>query len=115
MKHSASSSFWAAYDVLPENIRALADKSFALLKPGVTIEQARRELTRLMPRMGEMYPDIAPSMRLTDFLSQVRAGIVIHPMRDDVVGGFGNVALIAASAGVLLFAIASGAVLLARG
>ena len=32
MKHSASSSFWAAYDVLPENIRALADKSFALLK-----------------------------------------------------------------------------------
>ena len=83
-----------------------AHQSFALLKPGVTIEQARRELTRLMPRMGELYPDIAPSMRLTDFLSQARAGIVVHPMRDDVVGGFGNIALIAASAGVLLFAIA---------
>lgn len=83
-----------------------AHQAFARLKPGVTIEQARRELSRLIPRMGELYPNIAPSMALTDFLRQARAGIVVHPMRDDVVGGFGNVAIIAAAAGVLLFAIA---------
>ena len=32
MKHLASPKFWEAYDNLPENARALADKSFALLK-----------------------------------------------------------------------------------
>jgi hypothetical protein len=32
MRHLASDSFWAAYDRLPANIRALADRSFVLLK-----------------------------------------------------------------------------------
>jgi hypothetical protein len=32
VNHSASSQFWRCYDALPPEIRALADKSFALLK-----------------------------------------------------------------------------------
>lgn len=32
MKHFASSRFWAAYDALPKEVRALARRSFALLK-----------------------------------------------------------------------------------
>jgi len=32
VKHFASPAFWSAYRGLPENIRALADKNFALLK-----------------------------------------------------------------------------------
>ena len=32
MNHYASRAFWAAYDVLPEEVRTLADKNFALLK-----------------------------------------------------------------------------------
>jgi len=32
MKHFASESFWTAYDKLPPEIRALADKNFTLLK-----------------------------------------------------------------------------------
>ena len=32
MKHYASSGFWARYDALPEKVRALADKNYALLK-----------------------------------------------------------------------------------
>ena len=32
MRHFASPSFWEAYAKLPENIRALADKNYALLK-----------------------------------------------------------------------------------
>lgn len=32
MKHFASPSFWEAYSRLPESIRALADKNYALLK-----------------------------------------------------------------------------------
>lgn len=32
MKHRASSKFWDAYEELPEAVRELADKSYALLK-----------------------------------------------------------------------------------
>ena len=32
MRHVASSAFWRAYENLPSNVRALADKNFALLK-----------------------------------------------------------------------------------
>lgn len=32
MKHSASSRFWGRYAALPEEIQALADKSYELLK-----------------------------------------------------------------------------------
>jgi hypothetical protein len=32
VKHSASSRFWERYAALPEEIRALADKSYELLK-----------------------------------------------------------------------------------
>lgn len=81
-------------------------QAFARLRPGINAEQAQRELTRLIPRMGELYPNIAPSMPLTPFLQQAHASMVVRPMRDDIVGGFGSVALIAAAAGVLLFAIA---------
>ena len=32
MKHFASASFWEAYARLPDSVRALADKNYALLK-----------------------------------------------------------------------------------
>ena len=32
MKHVASQAFWQAYDKLPAQVRALADKDFVLLK-----------------------------------------------------------------------------------
>ena len=32
MKHFASSKFWALYRALPEEVRELADKNFALLQ-----------------------------------------------------------------------------------
>ncbi|XAT75043.1 hypothetical protein LRC39_08790 [Rhodopseudomonas sp. P1] len=32
MRHLASSKFWATYRALPQPVRALADKNFALLK-----------------------------------------------------------------------------------
>lgn len=34
MRHFASPAFWAAYDRLPNPVRALADKNFVLLKEG---------------------------------------------------------------------------------
>jgi predicted RNase H-like HicB family nuclease len=31
LKHTASARFWALYDSLPKQVRALADKNFQLL------------------------------------------------------------------------------------
>ena len=42
VKHFASPDFWYHYRLLPENIRAVADKNFALLK-----ENARHPSLRL--------------------------------------------------------------------
>jgi hypothetical protein len=36
MNHYASPSFWQLYDELPESIRKLADKNFAILKEDAT-------------------------------------------------------------------------------
>lgn len=36
MRHFASASFWQAYETLPEQVRALADRNFALLKQDPT-------------------------------------------------------------------------------
>ena len=32
MRHSATSRFWASYEALPTEVRALADKNFELLR-----------------------------------------------------------------------------------
>jgi hypothetical protein len=47
VKHFASDSFWRAYMRLPDNVRALADKNFALLKreprhPSLRLKQVGR-------------------------------------------------------------------------
>jgi hypothetical protein len=47
MRHFASPAFWEAYRKLPENIRAVADKNFQLLKdnpqhPSVQLKRVGR-------------------------------------------------------------------------
>lgn len=47
MRHFASPEFWTAYGHLPDHIRALADKNFALLKsdprhPSLQLKKAGR-------------------------------------------------------------------------
>jgi len=47
MRHFASPAFWQAYEKLPANVRALADKNYALLKenprhPSLKLKKAGR-------------------------------------------------------------------------
>ena len=47
MKHFASPAFWEAYEKLPDQVRALADKNYALLKensrhPSLRLKKAGR-------------------------------------------------------------------------
>src|SRR5262249_35180801 len=85
---------------------AFAHQGFVRLKPGVTLDALQREITSLVPRVGELFPNIGPGMPTSAFLSQARASAVVHPMRDDVVFNFGRVVWIAGAAGLLLLLIA---------
>ena len=75
------------------------------LKPGATNESLARELNQLLPRIGELYPEVGPGMPTSGFLKDTHASIYVNPMRDDVVGTFGNVVWIAVAAGVCLLLI----------
>lgn len=61
MRHFASPEFWAAYRRLPENIRVLADKNFALLKsdprhPSLQLKKVGRYVSA---RVGLRYRALA--------------------------------------------------------
>ena len=49
MKHCTSSDFWSLYGTLPQEIRALADKNFLLLKANP------RHPSLQLKRVGEMW------------------------------------------------------------
>jgi hypothetical protein len=61
VKHFASPEFWTAYRLLPENIRALADKNFDLLKsdprhPSLQLKKVGRYVSA---RVGLRYRALA--------------------------------------------------------
>ena len=49
MRHFASSRFWASYRALPDDVRDLADKNFALLKADP------RHPSLQLKRMGQLW------------------------------------------------------------
>jgi hypothetical protein len=61
MKHHASPAFWAAYQKLPDHVRLLADKNFALLKsdpshPSIHLKKVGRYPSA---RVGRQYRALA--------------------------------------------------------
>ncbi|HEY4217369.1 MAG TPA: ABC transporter permease [Gemmatimonadaceae bacterium] len=84
---------------------AFGNQGFVRLKPGVTIDALQRELNSLLPRIAERYPEVAPGFPTAAFLASSHARVVIHPMRNDIVGGFASIVWIAGAAGMLLLLI----------
>ncbi len=73
------------------------------LKPGVTIEQAQRDFTAVLPRVLEAWPMFASGVSTKMLLDQTQPRPVLTPMRDDVVGSIaGTLWIVAASTGLLL-------------
>jgi len=71
---------------------------FARLKPGVPVERARAELTGIMDRLAQQYPD-----------SSAKLGVQVAPLRERVVGSVHSMllALLGAVSFVLLIACAN--------
>jgi putative ABC transport system permease protein len=81
----------------------------ARLKPGVSAATAASELQRILPRLAERYPDVLPGMTTREMLAKIQASLLVHPMRDDVVGDVGRVlwVILGTMAFVLLVACAN--------
>ena len=59
---------------------------FARLKPGVSLEAARREFASVLPRVVDVAPNFAPSVSAKMVLAQAKPVSRLVPMRDDVIG-----------------------------
>ena len=59
MKHFASRGFWDAYQKLPEQVRELADKNYALLKENPQHPSLRLKKVGLFVRVGLRYRALA--------------------------------------------------------
>ncbi len=79
------------------------DGGIARLRPGVTPEAAQRELTQLLIRVPERFPEIRPGIPTARSFAQAKVTPRIHALRDDVIGGFDRVLwLVAATVAVLI-------------
>jgi putative ABC transport system permease protein len=77
--------------------------SVARLKPGVTVEDARRDFAAVLPRIIELYPNFAPGVSTQMLMDQAKPTPVLVPMRDDVIGDVAKTLwMVAAAAGLVL-------------
>jgi putative ABC transport system permease protein len=102
---SAETEIWLPLALDPANPPATAFKysSVARLKPGVTLADAQRDFTTVLPRVVELFPNFVPGITTTMMMVQVKPKPVLTPLRDDITGGIaGTLWMMAGAAGLLL-------------
>ncbi len=113
--HPEGADLWTALQPDPDHAlpsRATFDL-IGRLKPGVTIEGATTDLQAAHDRMPDFFPDAGFGVSTRNWLERGRQQLLLHPLRDDVVGDIGDVlwVLVATAAFVLLIAGANVATL----
>jgi predicted permease len=87
-------------------IGGFAFTGIARLRPGATIESGQRELTQILPRLAERFPQMRLDLPTITALKQTRLAPIVHPLRDDVIGGSDRVLWLAAATVALLCLVA---------
>ncbi|HEY9227176.1 MAG TPA: ABC transporter permease, partial [Gemmatimonadaceae bacterium] len=108
---SASTQIWAPLqlDPLSRYGQGFNYTAVARLKPGVSVEAAERELVSLLPKVAELFPDIAPGVSTQMLLDQAKPRPFLIPLREDLTGEISRTlwTIAAAAALVLLVACAN--------
>jgi putative ABC transport system permease protein len=77
--------------------------AIARLRPGVTLDAARRDFAAVLPRIVELSPMMAPGVPTQMLLDQAKPIPVITPLREDVIGDVARTLwMVAAAAGLVL-------------
>ncbi|HKG94484.1 MAG TPA: ABC transporter permease [Gemmatimonadaceae bacterium] len=75
----------------------------ARLRPGVTLDDARRDFTAVLPRIVELSPNLAPGIPTQLLLDQAKPAPFLVPLKEDVTGGIAKTLwIVAAAAGLVL-------------
>ena len=75
----------------------------ARLRKGVTPAEADRDLVSVLPRILELFPNLAPGVSTQMLLDQARPVPFVAPLKADVTGGIAKTLwIVAAAAGVVL-------------
>jgi predicted permease len=102
---SAETEMWIPLALDPAHLpeTAFSYNSVARLKAGVTVADAQRDFTVVLPRVAELFPDFVPGISTAQMLEQVKPRPVITTLHHDVTGEIaGTLWTIAAAAGLLL-------------
>ncbi|MFI5229435.1 MAG: ABC transporter permease, partial [Gemmatimonadales bacterium] len=105
---SPETAVWIPLNVDPANppADAFAYTAIARLKPHVTIAEAQRDFTAVLPRVSELYPNFVPGITTRQIMEQTRPRLVLTPLSDDITGGVARTVWIVAGAAFLLFLVA---------
>lgn len=79
--------------------------AIARLKPGMTVDAAQRDFASVLPRVVELYPNLAPGVTTKMMLDQGKPVPRLVPLRDDVVGDISRTLWIVAAAAVLVLLV----------
>jgi predicted permease len=73
------------------------------LRPGVSVATAQADVERALTRVPELYPLLAPGLPTEGIMKQAQLTASVRPLRQDVIGPFGQVLwVVAATAGLVL-------------
>jgi putative ABC transport system permease protein len=75
----------------------------ARLAPGVTVAAAQREFAAVLPRVAEIFPQLAPGVSTQMLLEQAKPSPILIPLREDLTSSIARTLwLVGAAAGLVL-------------
>ena len=80
-------------------------QAIARLKPRVTIQEAERDFATVLPRMVEMFPNVAPGVTTQLLMDQAKPRPRLYPLRDDIVGDASKALWMVAAAALLVLLV----------
>jgi putative ABC transport system permease protein len=102
---TAATQLWTPLqlDAVNPPASAYAYTAVARLKPGMTVADAEREFTALLPRVVELFPNFVPGITTRMMIDQMHPKPTLVPFMVDVTGGIvGTLWTLAAAACLLL-------------
>ena len=102
---TAATQIWLplALDPNDPSLGGFNYNSIARLKPGVSVADAQRDLTAVLPRMVELFPTFAPGVSTQMLFDQAKPAPVLIPLREDMTADVARTLwMVAAAAGLVL-------------
>lgn len=81
-------------------------EGIARLKAGMTLAAAKQDFAAVLPRIVDLFPNMAPGVPSTMLLEQARPVPVLVPLKQDVTGGISRTLWIVAAAAILVLLVA---------